>query len=428
MSNRAATSTAAAPAPAVKPGVALGVGLAGLAVTALGLLVDKPETIGMSWLVGIVFCTGIALGSLFLLMIHHIFDAGWSTVIRRQYEHVVGVFPWLLVLFLPLIAVAWMDPGLLWKWMDPAFDLGSIGGHGTVGHDVLWEKKSGFLNRDLFTIFTVASFGVWWLIASRFRRNSFRQDGDGNIKWTLSSRKWAAAGLPITAITLTACIIFWVKSLEYHWFSTMYGVWFFAGCMRAALSLGVILMIWLWNRGDYKGVLNNNHLHSIGQLMLTFTVFWAYITFSQYFLIWNANVPEETFWYNVREINNSDGLFNQWGWVGMFLVFGNFLFPFLVLLQYPIKVSKRYFPWLAWFVVFVYFIDLCYNAMPARKFPNGDPYPFLQSGLLWNLTAIVGMGGICTWAYLRSYRTTKLIPIHDPRIVESLTHHEQNAP
>ncbi|HVU16384.1 MAG TPA: hypothetical protein VHD32_05645 [Candidatus Didemnitutus sp.] len=430
MSSRAATLPASA-APATPVGnanLALGVGMVGIAVTAIGIFVNGGQTIALSWLFGLVFWTGIALGSLFAVMLHHIFDAGWSTVFRRQFEHLLAIFPWLALLFVPLLAVAWVEPSLLWKWMDPAFDLTKIGGHGTVGNDILWLKKSGFLNRNFFTLLTVGSFGIWWLFATMFRRNSFRQDQDGSPKWTISNRKWAAAGLPITALTLTACIILWVKSLEYHWFSTMYGVWFFANCMRAALSLCVVLAVWLAQRGDYKGVLNNNHLHCIGQLMLAFTVFWAYVTFSQYFLIWNANVPEETFWYNVREMNNSDGQFNQWGWIGMLLVFGHFLLPFLCLLSYRYKVTLPIIRRIAWWIVAIYFIDLCYNIMPSRKFANGDPYPFLQPGLFWNLTAVVGIGGIVLWVYLRSFATTKLIPIRDPRIVESLTHHEANAP
>ena len=432
MSTRAAsfpTSAAAASAPAAssKAGTALGVGIGGIAVTAVGWFLDNHATVASSWLVGMTFWTGILLGALFLIMIHHIFDAGWSVVLRRQYEHVVSAFPWLMVLFIPLLAIAWTNPTLLWTWMDPNYDLHQMGGHGTVGNDVLWVKKSGFLNRNMFTLVTIGSFLAWIVTSNLFRYFSRSQDKDGNAKWTSYSRKLAAAGLPMAAVTLTGCIIFWVKSLEYHWFSTMYGVWFFAGCMRAALSLGVVLMVWLYHRGDFKGILNNNHLHSIGQLMLAFTVFWAYVTFSQYFLIWNANVPEETFWYNVREVNNSDGQFNQWGWVGMFLLFGHFFVPFLLLLQYWIKVNKRLITLVAWFIAFVFFIDLCYNVMPARKHENGDPFPFLQSGLLWNITSVVGIGGVVIWAYLRSFATTKLIPIRDPRIVESLTYHEPSA-
>lgn len=406
---------------------ALGLGVAGIVLTAVGLFVDKPATIASSWLIGLTFWIGISLGVLLLVMIHHIFDAGWSTVIRRQFEHVIAVFPWLGLLFVPLLVVAWTEPTLLWKWMDPAFNLAQVGGHGTVGEDPLWVKKAAFLNRDFFTGATIFSFLAWWFLGSRFRRNSFSQDADGDLKWTTSSRKWSAAGIPLVAITLTLCIILWVKSMEYHWFSTMYGVWFFAGCMRAALSLGAVLLIWLWAKGDLKGILNDNHLHSLGQLMFAFTVFWAYVTFSQYFLIWNANIPEETFWYNVREMNNSDGQPNQWKWVGMFLLFGHFFFPFFLLLSYRFKVSKNIIPWVGVFIAFVFLVDLCYNVMPAKKNALGDPAPFLQSGLIWTLTAVVGIGGIFFWSYLRSFPKAKLIPIRDPRIGESLTHHEMSA-
>lgn len=419
-------SAAASQSPASKAGFALTVGAVGIALSGVGAIFDlKAATLG--WLIGLTFWTGIALGVLLLVMIHHIFDAGWSTVLRRQYEHWLSGLPWLMLLFVPLIAVAWLNPTLIWKWMDPNYDLALIGGHGFVKDDVLWVKKSAFLNQNMFTGVTIGSFLIWWFLASRFRRNSFTQDGDGDVKWTFSSRKWAAAGIPLTALTLTACIIFWVKSMEYHWFSTMYGVWFFAGCMRAALSLGAVLLIWLWAKGDLKGILNDNHLHSLGQLMFAFTVFWAYVTFSQYFLIWNANIPEETFWYNVREINNSDGQFNQWGYVGMFLLFGHFFAPFLTLIHYPVKLSKTWLPRVAVFIAFVFLVDICYNVMPAKRLPNGDPYPFLQSGLLWNLTAVIGIGGICFWAYLRSLPKQKIIPIRDPRIGESLTYHAPSA-
>ena len=110
----------------------------------------------------------------------------------------------------------------------------------------------------------------------------------------------------------------------------MYGVYFFANCMRGALACGVLIMLWLYRRGDYRGILNHNHLHSIGQLMLTFTVFWAYIAFSQYFLIWNANVPEETFYFNLRE-------YGDWYWVGMAVLFLYFLFPFLLSAVVPLQ-------------------------------------------------------------------------------------------
>ena len=425
----AATSTvhsvSADPAPAsgaIAAGAtkALFIGLGGIVLTLIGLPVSGGLTVATSWLIACVFWVGIALGMLFLVMIHHIFDAGWSTVIRRQYEHGLSAFKWLALLFLPLVVLALVKPGFQWGWMNPDTLV-----HGTrVGDDVLYLKKAAFLNTGMFVGGTVVCFLFWIGLSAGFRRFSFRQDADGDVKWTFWSRRFSAGGLVIGAFTLTAAIIFWVKSLQYHWFSTMYGVWFFAGCMRAALSVGVILMVWLWARGPYKGVLNNNHLHSIGQLMLAFTVFWAYVTFSQYFLIWNANVPEETFWYNIREEGD-------WLWVGMLLLFGHFFAPFLVLLQYWVKVHKKVIPWVAAWILFIFYVDICYNVMPAYEAHHGDhshgPQPFLQLGQLWNLTALVGVGGVCAWAYLRSFGRTKLIPIRDPRINESLTYHEPSA-
>jgi hypothetical protein len=423
MSSQAVTAPAALPAESASPlaGKALMIGFAGIALTVLGIFVSGASAVAHSWLVGVTFWTAIAIGMLMLILIHHIFDASWSTVIRRQYEHGLSAFKWLGLLFLPLVlATFFYQRDIVWPWMNLAREI--HGGH-TVGHDPLYLKKASFLSPEMFVGMTAGFFLIWMFLSARLRKASFTQDSDGDLKWTYSNRVTAAMGLPLGALTLTFAAIYWVKSLEYHWFSTMYGVWFFANCARGALSIGVIIMVWLWNRGDYKGVLNNNHFHSIGMLMLAFTVFWAYVTFSQYFLIWNANVPEETFWYNLRELNH-DGSTNQWWYVGLVILFGHFLVPFLALLSYRFKVTKPIIRRIAYWILAVILIDICYNIMPALKDSHGDAVPFLSLNLLWILTSVVGVGGICVWSYLRSFPTAKLIPIRDPRIGESLTHHE----
>jgi len=424
-STHAATAPAALPAEtstASTASKALTVGIVGLVLTAIGVAVtpDKHGPV-LSYLVGITYCTAIVIGMLMLILIHHIVDASWSVVIRRQFEHFLSAFKWLFVLFLPLLILAWVKPGFVWPWMDLGHELH---GHGTVGTDILYQKKAGFLNLGMFTGMTLAFFAGWVWLSARLRKASFTQDSDGDIKWTFMNRKTAAFGLPIAAFSLTAIAIFWVKSLEYHWFSTMYGVWFFANCARGALAITVLIMIWLWNRGDFKGVLNTNHFHSIGMLSFAFTVFWAYVTFSQYFLIWNANVPEETFWYNLRELNH-DGSTNQWWYVGLYgILFGHFFVPFLYLLSYKHKVvHSKIRPIMIW-ILGIILLDMCYNILPALKDEHGDSLPFFSLHLIWVLTSVVGIGGICAWAYLRSLPTTKLIPIRDPRIGESLTHHE----
>ena len=395
----------------------LGAGLAGLALTAIGLFVSDAQGVALSYLVGVTYWTAVAIGMLMLVLIHHIFDAGWSTVIRRQYEHGLAAFGWLFLLFVPLIISAWVKPGFIWAWMDLGHEL--HGGH-TVGADPLYVKKAAFLNRNMFTGMTVAFFLGWMWLSARVRKASFAQDADGSAKWTFMNRKTAAFGIPLNALALSFAAIFWMKSLEYHWFSTMYGVWFFANCMRAALAFGVFITVWLYARGDYKGIFNVNQFHCLTALAFAFVVFWAYVTFSQYFLIWNANVPEETFWYNIRE-------HGDWVVVGLFLLFGHFFVPFLAWLRYKNKAERKPALLISIWIAVVILVDICYNVLPVLKH-HDEPVNFVSVNLLWVLTSVVGVGGICVWAYLRSFAKTKIIPIRDPRIVESLTHHEATAP
>ncbi len=427
MSTHAATAPAALLSKSTSScacaGKALGVGLAGIALTIVGLFVSDGHAVALSWLTGVTFWTAIAIGMLMLVMIHHILDASWSVVLRRQFEHGLAAFPWLALLFSPLVIVSLTGShDYIWSWMNPEHVI--HGGH-TVGHDPLYVKKAGFLNLPMFVAMTALCFVVWIWLSARLRKASFAQDADGDLKWTFMNRKTAAFGLALGAITLTLAAIFWIKSLEYHWFSTMFGVWFFANCVRGALAIGVLWMLALYKRGDLKGILNTNHLHSVGMLIFAFTVFWAYVTFSQYFLIWNANVPEETFWYNLREITK-EGAPSQWKYVGMLILFGHFLFPFLFLLSYKNKIVHGRIKFIVCWILLIISIDLIYNIAPALKADhgNGDPLPFLSLNLLWTATSIIGVGGVFFWAYLKSFPKAKLIPIRDPRINECLTHHE----
>ncbi len=392
---------------------ALWVGFAGTAATALGLLVSGGHVVATSWLVGFGFWAAMAIGMLMMILIWHVFDSSWSVVLRRQFEHGLAAFPWLALLLLPLLLASYFGHrDIVWPWMSA---MHPVYAGKTVSTDVLYVKKEAFLNFRLFTVLSIAFFASWIWISARLRKASFTQDSDGDISWTRKNRFTSGFGIPVVALTLTGAAIYWFKSLEYHWFSTMYGVWFFSDCMRGALSLGVIMMLWLYRRGDFKGILKTDHLWAIGQLMLTFTVFWAYISFDQYFLIWNANLPEETFWYNIRE-------YGDWWYVSLFLVFGNFLLPFLLLLSYRYKVTHTTIRRIAYLILLVIFVDIAYNILPALKDGKGNPLPFLSVNLIWSVTSLAGVGGFCVAAYLRSLPTTKLIPIRDPRIAECLNH------
>lgn len=419
MSSAHVTTATAFPAETprlIKPGTWLGAGLLFIALTAVGLFVDTAAHVGFSWLVAICFWLAITLGALLLVMIHHVFDAGWSTVPRRVFEHWLAAFVPLAVLFAPLvIAGAYLHPGLVWSWLDVT--------NPQIAGDVLWSKKSGFLNPTAFVIATVAFFAIWIGFSARLRHHSFAQDEDGSAEHTRANRFLSGAGIPITGLSLTFGAFYWFMSLEYHWFSTMYGVYFFAGCMRAMLAFTALLCIYLTSRGVLRGIFHSAHLLNFGNLMLTFTIFWGYIAFSQYFLIWNANVPEETFWFNVREFNPSTGEFNSWRWVGLALVFAHFLIPFLYLLQNPLKKRTGPMIFISVWILATQLLDFFFNILPAQKLANGDPVPF-GTGAVWFVTALLGIGGVCMWAFSSSMMKARAIPIRDPRIVESLHLHE----
>lgn len=407
--------------------VALIVGAIGLVVALIGFfqgIAKEDARPLMSWLIGVSFWLSIAVGLLFLVQIWHVFHARWPVIVRRQCEHCFAAFPYLFLLFLPLLLVPLLsdNPGVLWKWMDGTNELP---GHGTVAQDPFYEWKEPYLNIGFFLVRSLGVFAVFIGIAAYLRKWSFDMDTSGDLRNTHRSRILSAAGLFICAAAVSIASIDWLKSLEYHWFSTMYGVWFFSAAMRGALSAIILLCILLAARGYLKGILKQAHRYDIGCLMLAFTVFWAYISFSQYFLIYNANIPEETFWYNIRE-KNYDGSLNSWWWVSMGLIFGHFLFPFLLLLGYKTKVLIKPMVFVASWILVFHLLDLYWNIVPG-KMPDHDGagYAVRQfSVTLFDLAALVGVGGICIWAVVRSMRRAEPIPIRDPDILKSLNYTE----
>jgi len=402
-------------------GISLIIGLIGLAIAGFGFLQGYNASDArplMSWLIGIAFWLSMAVGMLFLTQIWYVFHARWPTIIRRQCEHFFAVFPWLFLLFIPLLVITYTheNPGLLWKWLNP--DNVVPGGHGTVGEDPLAQWKSPYLNQTFFVIRTVLVFGVFIGLAYLLRKLSFDTDKSGNVNNTHNARRLSSAGLFLCAVFATAGAIDWFKSLEYHWFSTMYGVWFFAASMRAALSALIIICVILASKGYLKGILKQAHRYDIGCMMLAFTIFWAYISFSQYFIIYNANIPEETFWYNIREKAG-------WWTVSMLLVFCHFLTPFLFLLWYKTKVvAWRTVALASWILVF-HIVDLYWNIVPGKLDDGHHGYtvrPFTVE--IYDIAAIIGVGGICIWAFCNSMKKAEPIPIRDPNIVKSLNYTE----
>jgi len=404
-------------------------GLVLIALSLAGLLVGSTEDPGrpfVGWILGISFWLSILIGMLFLMMIWWMFDSGWSVVIRRQMEHAISAFPYLGLIFLPLIVYSLIygaSDKVPWIWMNA--DALVPGGHGTVESDVLYVHKSPLLNTGFFVVRFAIYFIVWSGLAYLFRKWSFDMDRTGNHNNIHNARKLAAVGLFICAFATTFAAIDWFKSLNYHWFSTMYGIWFFAASMRAALSATVLGMFYMITREDgLKHILKPAHFYLMGCIMLAFTVFWAYISFCQYFLIYNANIPEETFWYNMREVNH-DGSKNSWWWVSLGLIFCHFFVPFLYLLWYKNKFATRLRNIAIWILVF-HLLDLYWNIVPQKLATDSHGgYTVRQFGINWmDVTMFLGVGAIVIWAFLRSASRERPIPIRDPRIKESINCHE----
>lgn len=405
------------------------IGLVGLAIAACGLILgvmhDDSRPV-FSWLIGFSVWFSISIGMLFSLMMWHVFDAGWNIIIRRQLEHAVGVFPWLGLIFLPLLLIGWFgeNPGILWDWMNP--NLLIPGMHETIGHDPVYLKKAGYLNLPFFTVRVIFYFLMYWFWTYQLRSNSYKMDKDSNLSHVRKNRAYAAIGLPFMALMTTAAVFDFYMSLNFEWFSTMYAVWFFATSMRGGQALIVLICCYLATWGYLKGVFNRAHLYLFGCIFLAFTVFWAYITFCQYFLIYNANVPEETFWFNMRELN-ADGSKSSWWWLSLFgLILGYFLIPFLVLLFYKTKVIMKRMVFISSWILIFFVCDLYFNILPYKiEADNVLGYEIMPFSItLWDIAAIIGVGGIWFWSFLNNMHKAEPIPIHDPRIEESLHAHE----
>jgi len=350
---------------------------------------------GFSWLLAFMFFLSLCMGGLFLVLAHHLFDASWSVPIRRYCEHLACLALPLAVLFLP---VAFLAPKM-YHWMSIE-----------ANPDHSLAAKAAMLNKPFWYARYVIYFVVWCGLAFSLRKFSVAQDADGAAKWTHRMRVISYVGIFLFAFSLTSAAIDWMKSLQHEWFSTMYGVYYFAGSVWTTLATVYVIAVILRETGALRDVLSPTHFYYIGSLLLAFTVFYAYIHFSQYFIIWNANMPEEVFWYKLREKGS-------WWWVGMIIIFGHFFVPFLSLLRIDFKLKLGVMLPLAIWAWLMHFCDISFNVMPVLH-PDNFQIHFMDIG------AFLIIGGILAILYVRSLGTAALFPIRDPRLKESLTQHE----
>ncbi|MCA9692865.1 MAG: hypothetical protein KC636_24925, partial [Myxococcales bacterium] len=361
-----------------------------------------------SYLVAYMFFLAISLGGLFFTIIQHLVRAGWSIVVRRLAENVMITLPLMGLLGLPFILLHDAPHALFhWTHLD------------AVEADLMLASKAGYLNLEFFNTRLIVYFLVWTALSLFFYTQSTSQDsasGDAALHKTLRMRWFAPLSLLFFAVTTTFAAFDLMMSLDPHWFSTMFGVYYFAGLALTSNAVLTIIVYSLHRSGYLKGVVTVEHYHDLGKLMFGFTVFWTYIGFSQYFLIWYANIPEETGWFGYRIMDDFLPL-------SQLVIFGRFVLPFFYLLRRPVKRNPQLLILAAVFIVFMELVDVYWLIQPALAHSfaqeTGSHHMEMVIGGV-DYLALLTIGGaflaVFGWALARR----ALVPVKDPRLTESL--------
>jgi hypothetical protein len=361
-----------------------------LALCGAGAAID-PKQFSFSWLFAFGFFFTLCAGCFFWTIVHYATDAEWTVVVRRQLENIAVLVAVLAVFFIPILLLRHH----LYEWMNIL-----------PGKEEKLDSKRAYLNLNFFVLRAAFFLGFFIIASQLLRRFSVRQDKDGNPQFTIRLRKVAFASLPLFALCLTFGAFDWLMSLNYRWFSTMFGVYIFAGAAGSSMSLLVLVISALQRAGYLKNVVTLEHYHIMGKWMFAFCVFWAYIGFGQYMLIWYANMPEETQYFLTRNTES-------WWNLSMLLVIGRFFGPFAILLLRSIKKHPRQLCYVAAWILLMQMLDIYLVVLPALH----------GTGVhvsLWDFAALVAIGATLAFVYLRIVGKTSLFPVRDPRLVESL--------
>jgi hypothetical protein len=364
----------------------------GGATAVLGGIV-APDRMWTSWLLVSYYALGLGLAGLCFVAIHYTTGASWSVAIRRVGEALAGTLPFSL----SLLAVVLLARPQLYPWSS------------VEAASPVLAFKFFWLHRPFFLVRAAVYAVSWTAFAVAICRNSRRQDEDGHRRWTSANARLSAAFLVVFGVTFTLASVDWVMSLEPLWYSTIFGVYNFAGLFLSGLAAIIVVALWLERRGPLQSVLNDEHLHDLGKLLFGFSTFWMYIWFSEYLLIWYTNIPEETAYF-VRRMHGA------WLVLSLASIVLNWLGPFVVLLRRDTKRQRKTLGRVAAMVLVGRFVDLYVMIFPAIV----GEMPRLG---LWEIGLTAGGFGCFGLVLARILRGAPAVPIADPQLAESL-HYE----
>jgi hypothetical protein len=369
------------------------VGIAALVLAALDGI-RAPEQFFRSYLLAFVFWLGFPLGCAAFLMVHHLTGGFWGLPIRRPLEAGTRTLPLLAALALPLL----LGLGRLYSWTHPNL----------VAADAVLKSKQLYLNLPFFLIRNVIYFAVWWALVRGLNRWSDEQDRTGDPRLTLRLEGMSGPGLVLYGLTVTFFSIDWIMSLEPHWFSTIFGMIFMVLQVLSALALAIFVAGLLSQYEPVAFAITSDRFNDLGNLVLTFVMLWAYLSFSQFLIIWAGNAINEIPWYVIR----AEG---GWAIVALVLIFLSFAIPFFLLLMRPVKRRVETLSMLCGALILINFVDVYWMVVPA--FEKAGPRFYLLDFLL-----PVGIGGIWVASFVAQLKSRPLVPLHDPRFEGALQH------
>ena len=379
---------------------ALIVGVVGFVVLLVSAFFDRKQFF-QAYIVGFTFWSGIAVGSLALLMLQHLTGGGWGLVIRRILEASTRTLPLVVLLFIPIIIGAHS----LYEWTDPA----------VLEANKVVRGKTPYLNLQFFTIRAAVFFGVWLILAFFLNKWSLEQDRTGDRAYAKNMQVLSGPGMVLLIFSVTFAAIDWFMSLEPEWSSTIYGFIFVASWSLSALAFTIAVIANLAKSEPMNRIVAALHFHDLGKLLLALVMLWAYFAFSQFLIIWSGNLPEEIHWYMTR-------MHGAWGVIIITVAILHFGAPFLFLLSRSLKRNPSKLVIVAGLVLVMRVIDLWWMLIPAFTHEH-----FPVRTILLYVVSPIAIGGL--WIAFFTYQLGKraLIPINDPQFESVMEQQHQSG-
>jgi hypothetical protein len=362
------------------------VGIAGGVLAVVALLIDRQQFL-RSYLFAYLYWTGMALGCLAILLMHHVVGGKWGMLIRRLCEAGARTLPVMGLLLVPVL----LGMSTLYIWARPE-----------AVHDAGIQSKAAYLNVPFFIGRAVFYFAIWFLYSHLLSKWSADLDRTRDERLISKMRALSAPGLVVLTLTTTFAFVDWIMSLEPHWFSTIYGAMFMIGEMVESFAFVIALMIILSKAPPLREYVTAQHIHDLGNMMFAFMVLWAYLSFSQFLIIWAGNLPNEIPWYVSR-------LRGGWGWVALAIVVFHFAVPFLLLLMRGVKRRMNRLFQVALLMIAIRLVDVYWITEPA--------FYGQKLSLHWaDLVLPVAVGGIWLALFFGQLKSRPLVPVGDPRL------------